>query len=307
MSNTSAIQKTEQPLLRSEYNPGIWPDLDNNNYHADSAVGSSGLKEFGECPALYEYKYLSGKYKNDQSKYSMLGSYAHVALLEPELFAQHYDVAPEFAIVNKGKKNEAKKPMNKAHGDWKEFAAEVPAGKIALLHSEYTRASEMAAAIQNHSLAKAMLTGGKAEMSFFATDEATGLPMKSRPDYLVKVSGIGVVLVDYKTTSLSLRTKKQSDHAFGLQRQIQAAHHKRVTELASGNKIAEVFYITQMQEAPYLIRIFRMPEEGLQIGDEQCRMYLDQMADCFKTGKWPDYPHEIEDLIIPNWFHHDFN
>ena len=288
---------------------GIYDNLTNEAYHADLAIGSSGLKAFGECPAIYWHQYLNlDTTSKDQSKYTAIGSHAHVALLEPDLFAENYIVAPEFAIVNKGKSNEEKKPMNKVHGDWKSFEAEaIKSNKEPLLHTEYLQACAMAATIKNHALANAMLTGGKAEVSFFAKDESTGLMMKSRPDYLVKVQGIGIVLVDYKTTAISLGTTKQSSHAFNLGRHIQAAHHKAVTELATGGQIDEVCYITQMQEAPHLVRIFRMPAEAIQIGNELRRQYLDGIAECHAKGIWPDYPHEIEDLIMPKWMDYDFN
>lgn len=290
-------------------NEGIYPDLSNEDYHKDTAIGSSGLKAFSECPALYEYEYLDpNKAKERANKYTSIGSHAHVALLEPELFQENYIVSPELAITNKGKSNEDIKPMNKAHGCWKEFAANaLTTSKTPLLHSEHKQAVSMTAAIRKHKLANLMLTGGRAEMSFFAKDDVTGLMMKARPDYLVKVKDIGTVLVDYKTTSISLGTTKQSNHAFNLGRHIQAAHHKRVTELATGGIINEVCYITQMQEAPHLIRIFRMPYDAILSGEEQCRIYLDGIAECWQTGVFPDYPHIIEDMVMPKWLDYEFN
>lgn len=291
--------------------PGLYPDLSNEDYHKDKAIGSSGIKEFAECPALYEYKYLSGKYKNDESKFSMIGTYAHVALLEPHLFEKNYMVSPENAVVNKGKSNEKTVPMNKTHGDWKKFAEEADDHyKRPLLYSEFEQAKAMAEAISLHDLASAMLTGGRAEMSFFAEDPETGLMMKARPDYVVKIDTPkvkGFYIIDYKTTALSLGTSKQSNHAFNLGRHIQASHHKKVTELATKSKIAGVVYITQMQEAPHLIRVFIMPEEAIEMGDMECRRHLDAMAQCHATGVWPDYPHEIEYLIIPRWMDYEFN
>lgn len=289
--------------------PGVYQNLPNEDYHADLAIGSSGLKAFGECPAIYWERYLNpDKSQQQESKYSMLGSYAHMALLEPELFAKTYSVAPQFATVNKGKKNEETKLMHKAHGDWKKFESDaLSLGKEPLLHSEYLQASAMAAVIKNHSLASSMLTGGKAEMSFFAKDEETGLTIKARPDYLVKAQDRGVILVDYKTTSLSMGLSKQSNHTFSLGRHLQAAHHKKVTELATGGYINEVCYITQMQEAPYLVRIFRLPEEALDMGYTLRRQHLDGIAECHATGVWPGYPEEIEDFIVPRWMDYDFN
>lgn len=288
---------------------GRYPDLSNEDYHKDTAIGSSGLKAFSECPAIYEYEYLDpNKASERANKYTSIGSHAHVALLEPKIFEQNYIVADEFAITNKGKKNEDLKPMTKIHGDWKEFAqAAETTSKTALLYSEFKQARAMAAAIKAHELANSMLTGGRAEMSFFAKDEPTGLMMKARPDYLVKVKDIGIVLVDYKTTAIPLGITKQSNHAFSLSRHIQAAHHKRVTELATGGIINEVCYITQSQQAPYSIRVFRMPYDAIIAGEAQCRIYLDGIAECWQNGVFPDYPQIIEDYIMPKWMDYEFN
>jgi hypothetical protein len=289
---------------------GIYENLSSAEYHADKAIGSSGLKKFGECPALYEYEYLNpNKEEKAESKFSSIGSHAHIALLEPELFASTHVIAPKMAVTNKGKSNEDSKPMNKTHSDWKNFEENAnKLGKTPILYSEYSQANAMCEAIMRHDLAKTMLSGeGKNEMSFFAADPISGLMMKSRPDRLVKVPGFGVVLVDYKTTGISMGTTKQSDHAFGLGRHIQAAHHKTVTELATGGEINEVCYITQMQDAPHLVRIFRMPPEAIQIGMDERRVYLDGIAECKANGVFPDYPHIIEDMIVPRWMDYQFN
>lgn len=277
--------------------------LSNEDYHSSDAIGSSGIKEFLECPALYHAKYIS---KTAESKYSnatSIGTHAHLTLLEPEKFEDEYLIAPKTYISNKGKKNEQEKPLDKKTvTGWKEFCTEASEmRKTPLLHKEFEQITAMAAAVKAHNLANVMLTKGRAEMSFFAKDPETGLMLKSRPDYLVKMDGIGNVLVDYKTTGLDLSESAQSRNAFSLGRQIQAAHHKRVTELATGGEIAEVLYVTQMQSAPYLVRVFRMPHDALQVGQDQVSQALIGLAHCQEDGIYPDYPHEIEDLVMPRW------
>ena len=205
-------------------------ELTNEEYHSDEAIGSSGLKSFKECPAIYYDSYLSNNREScDESRAMRIGSFAHIKLLEPDRFKKEYAISPEFAIVNKGKKNEALKPMNGNHGDWTTFKDEcTQTGKSPILFSDYAQISAMAEVIRKDPLASRMLMNGVEEMSFFAKDPETGLMMKSRPDYLVKLPDYGVCLIDYKTTAISMTTSKQSNHAFGLGRQIQAAHHKTV-------------------------------------------------------------------------------
>lgn len=283
-------------------------ELSNEAYHADPAIGSSAIKTFKDwCPAMYYARYVAPEpIPYEGSSAQRFGSHAHIKLLEPEKFNETYVVSPEFAELKSGENKGQLVPMNESHADYKAFVKKNP-GKEAILYSTFKAVEGMAAQIASHPLASRMLVGGVEEMSFFAKDEETGLMLKARPDYLVKLDDYGVVLVDYKTTALSLGTKKQSNHAFDLGRQIQAAHHKRVAEMATGGQINEVVYITQMQQPPYLIRIFRMPEEAIAIGNDMCRTYLDGIKYCYDTGEWPGYPPEIEDYIVPMWLSNDFN
>lgn len=285
-------------------------ELTNEEYHADEAVGSSGIKTIKEsCPAIYYDKYLAeNREPSDESKAMRIGSFAHIRLLEPERFKKEYAISPEFSVVNKGKKNEALKPMNCAHSDYTIFEQEcIAAKKKPILYSEFEQTNAMAEVIRKHPLASKMLMNGQEEMSFFAKDPESGLMVKARPDYLVKLSDYGVCLIDYKTTAISMTTSKQSNHAFGLGRHIQAAHHKTVAELATGGQIDNVVYITQMVKRPYLIRFFRMPMHSLQRGMDERRLYLNTIAECHTNNQWPEYSSEIEDYVEPGYLDYEFN
>lgn len=284
-------------------------ELSNEEYHADPAIGSSGIKAFKECPFIYYDNYLSpNKPAFDESKTTRIGSFAHIRLLEPEKFKREFIVSPEFSIVNKGKINEKKTPMNGNHTDWKEFNANALAqGKKAILFSDFYNIENMARMIMKSKLASSMLMNGQEEMSFFAKDTETGLMLKARPDYLVKLPNEGVVIVDYKTTTISMKPRKQSNHAYGLGRHIQAAHHKKVTEMATGGQVSRVVYVTQMQERPWLIRYFNMPLHSIERGNNEIHNYLSLMADCVAQNEWPSYPEEIEDYVEPPYLDHEID
>lgn len=283
-------------------------ELSNEDYHLDPAISSSGIKSFKECAAIYYDKFLSpDKEPFDETKFTRMGSFAHIKLLEPHKFYNEYAVSPEFAVTNRGKKNEALKPMNRNHSDYGAFEDTcITMEKKPILHSEFNNIQAMSQAVKNHPLASRMLMNGQEEMSFFAHDEETGLMLRARPDYLVESPSHGICLIDYKTTSISMRIRKQSNHAFGLDRHIQAAHHKRVAELATGGRIDHVIYITQMVERPHLIKFFRMPPASIERGINERRFYLDNMSECLATGIWPGYSDEIEDYIEPGYLDDDY-
>ena len=277
--------------------------LSNEDYHADSAIGSSGLIKFSECPALYYAEYLDqNRPARPSSQVLRFGSAAHVTLLEPDKFDSMY------AIADPSIDKKTTKP-------WKDFKVEAEANnKEPLLYKEYESLCQMAAMIKRNELANSMLTGGKAEMSFFAKDSDTGLMLKARPDYLVRIPEIGDVIVDYKTTTISLNTQKQSNHAFGLHRYIQASHHKKVVELATGGNIAYVCYVVQMQNYPYLVRVFAMGENEIQIGNDECQVLLEKIKTCQASGIWPDdwndaqeYTSSIITYEPPAWWNYKYN
>ena len=69
------------------------PDIPNEVYHADrSCVSVSGLKQILRSPAHFQ-AYLQGA-TNKETPAKFLGTAVHARLLEPELYASEYVVAP---------------------------------------------------------------------------------------------------------------------------------------------------------------------------------------------------------------------
>ena len=300
-------------------------ELSNEDYHADPAIGSSGMKEFLKCPALYYAKYIDPKgiEHRKNTKRQTLGSNAHVSLLEPEKFEQEYLVSPQTSITNKGKSNQAETEMTRAHADWKEFVKQSEAqGKKPILWNEYTTCCDMTAHLMNDPLAKACLTNvGQNECSFFVKVEKTGIMRKSRPDRIVDLKGLGgykYVIVDYKTTGLSLDEESQNKYIYNEKRFLQAACHKSVPEDFMGVKIDTVIYITQMSEYPYLIQCYELPKEDIDLGHEMMRnalegytdyngKYRKGIAECMKDGIWPGFPGGILTYTRPSWMNYTYN
>lgn len=303
---------------------GIYPDLSNEDYHADTAIGSSGLKEFMKCPALYYAKYVDprGIKNRKETSHQTLGTHAHVSLLEPDKFENDYIVSPDVAITNKGKKNEEIAPMNKAHGDWKVFVKETEKkGKKPILWSEYEAAFFMTAQLMNDPLAKACLTGkGRNECSFFVKDK-TGIMRKSRPDRVVDLNGLQgyrYVIVDYKTTKLDIDEETQSKYVYNEKRFIQSACHSSVPEELLNIKIDAVIYITQMQDWPHLVQCYEMPREDIELGRDMMTntitgyvdykgIYRKGLAECMEHNIWPGYPGGIIPYTRPAWMNYSYS
>lgn len=300
---------------------GIYPDLSNEDYHKDEATGSSGIREYRNNPALYYAAYVDprGREERKETKNQSLGTHAHVSLLEPEKFENDYLVSPTEAVVNKGKKNEAMKPMNKAHSDWDVFVAECEKkNKKPILWKDYEDAFFMTAQIMNDPLAKACLSGkGRNECSFFVKDKTTGIMLKARPDRVVDLQGLGgyrYVIVDYKTTGLNIEEDIQSKYAYGdSERFIQAAFHTGVVEDLCNIKIDAIIYVTQMQKWPHLVQCYELEREDIDLGSklinkaiigytDEKGVYRKGLAECIKDNVWPSYTGGIKKYVRPTWF-----
>lgn len=295
MRNTNVIQ-TSYERNTDVIQPGIYKDLSNEAYHADPAIGSSGVKEFIKCAAMYYAKYKDPNRPPFEPSASMeFGSHAHLVLLEPNEFDKTYKVLENDSITAKNIK------------PWKDFAKESKeAGYKPLLKKEFDAVIQMSAMVRHNELAHKMLTGGIAECSFFAKDEDTGLILKGRPDYITSIPDFGKVIVDYKTTSAGLGDEEQSKQAFNLKYYIQAAHHKYVVEKATGVNIGAVCYVTQQSSYPYLVRTFVMGQEYIDIGLDEMRDALPKIKECEDAKEWPSYPQELVYYQAPSWFNYKY-
>lgn len=279
---------TETNLKEGVYNvtlskDKIYKELSNDDYHKDKAIGSSGLKAFKEIPALYEWQYLLGN-KSSGTSTMELGSAMHSFLLEPGLFCKEYRVST----------------LNNRRGNaWKDFVAECEAdNKKPILQQDYEALKNMRESLFKNSLcAKILDAYGEYECSFFHKDEATGLMTKSRPDKISQG-----IMIDLKTTEVSLGASSYSRTAYNLDRQLQAYHHKNVVEKVSGETIDAVWHIVVSTKPPHLSRIFNVPMDWLEMGKDQVEMLLRGIAECEENKHYPGYNEdEPVDLILPMW------
>lgn len=295
-------------MLKSNYEPGFYPDLPNELYHADGAISASGIKTFCELPDLYYRTYLAEKkLERDTSTAMRTGSSAHVFLLEPEKFKQYFEVAPLEFYNERTKKVEI---LSRRHGEWTKLEEQASnSGKVLLLDSEYKSLPPKTQELVNDEFVyRVFSTPGYVEASFFAKDPITGLPLRAKPDKLVEIPGKGIFIIDYKTSGRALDDDSQNLHAQDQMRYIQGAFHKKVIELVLGKSIAGVVYITQWTKEPYYVRTFQLPgalpddfkdsdcqwDDWIECGDRINEMALTRIKECLERGHFPGWPRTIQ-------------
>jgi len=139
--------------------PGLYLGLPDDEYHADLAISSSGVKLILESP--FKFWWQSSRNPNrpveEKTAAQKIGTAYHMLMLEPERFTKTYTIKP-------GVKSTSVEGMI-GEGDYKEIFA-------------------MRCALMSNIRRAGLLQGGVAEASLFWRDEATGIMCRCRFDYL---------------------------------------------------------------------------------------------------------------------------
>ena len=257
-------------------------------------LSSSGIRTLLVTPAHYEYDYIKHPEAYEPTDAQAVGAAVHKLALEGmEAFEKEFMVATEDAD------HRGRKP-------WKEQAdVAEQLGKKLIMHKDFIRISEMANQLDRHTLAANILKNGHKEQSHFCempyelpSGEVMMIKAKARPDFIRH----GDYIADYKTTNVELDVTTFSRHFFSFKNHVQGKWHKDVCETTTGKKLDNVIYVTQMQNPPYLVRIFVMEQSHMDVADAEIATALRWFTEGKQTGIWPGYPMQVETLIMPTWY-----
>jgi hypothetical protein len=179
--------------------------ISNKEYRSREGISSSELKKIMKSPAHYKY------YKENPTEDTpalLFGRAAHKYILET------YDFYNEFAVApNCDRRTKEGKEI------WAKFVAESE-GKDVITQEQF----EVIDAMRNVMLATpfvSKLINGEHEISYFWTDEDTGLKCKVRPD---SINHKLKVIVDYKTCD-NAETEHFMKQAIRLGYDLQASYY----------------------------------------------------------------------------------
>ena len=255
--------------------------MTNQEYHSHMAVSKSDLDLIARSPA--HFKYIK-EHKPEQTDAMLLGSVVHKLVLEPATFAAEYAVAPAVDRRTKAGKE-----------TWAEFSKAI--GSETIISSElYSKAHLIAESVKSNKIASKLLSGGKAEQSFFWADSQTGIECKCRPDYLK-----GNIAVDLKTT-LNASPEEFVKSAYNYRYHVQAWWYLEGLR-QNGINAADFIFIAVEKEPPYSVCIYCADELMLELGERKARENLSTYAECLKSGIWHGYEKEpqIHSLSLPDW------
>ena len=231
--------------------------MNNAEYHASPAVSNSKLSRFIESPRLMN----TPRKKTPSLRW---GSLVHTIILEPQLVDGEWAVMPEG--LDKGKGAKARE---------EEFLL-ANEGKEIVSHDEYASLTAIAKAVQEDPEAASLLGGeGVNESSYFWTDEATGIPMRCRPDRY-RDDGL---LVDVKTTSsIEHYAFRRSCWDFGYDRQ-SAIYIDGIEAVTKRKPRGFAFIAVEGKEWPEVfVQVFVMTDADIETGRRRYRKALDLMS-----------------------------
>ena len=247
-------------------------NLHNDVYHGSEGVSTSKIKVYLECPAKYYAEFVSGEVEREDKKVFDLGSAAHCLCLEPQNFNRDFVLQPSYIDVRRGNK-------------WNAFA-EVHAEQTILTSDQWEYCHAMRDAVSRHPFGSRLLTGGKAEVSYFKRDEETGLIVKCRTDYL-----LDDLIVDLKTCRSSEPVKFGRD-AIRLGYHVQDAIYRDVTG------IEHFSFVAVESEKPFVVTApITCSENARELGFTEYHRALRGIRESLDFNLWPGYttdPVEID-------------
>lgn len=265
---------------------GTLHGLPSADYHAIDALGASGLRKLARSPRHFFAAHLDpNRPANEPTPAMRAGTLAHCAVLEPEALALRYVVKPP---GHDGRTKEGKA--------WLQSVA--PGFEI-VTADEWTTAQRQADAVRALPEIGPLFSNGRAEVSAFWVDEATGELCKCRPDWEAP-AGEGVVLLDVKTT--------QDASPAGFPRSIanfrydlQAAWYSDGYEKASGRMVLGFVFTAVEADYPHAAAAYMLDDVTLDKARAENRRLLDLYAACKTSGVWPGYPTDVQIVQLPAW------
>lgn len=254
-------------------------------YRSHPAVSRSELFKITESPEKFRF------YKDNPPEPTpalIFGQAFHKLVLEPETFNDEFAVIPDCDRRTK-------------HGKelFREFE-ENAQDKILITEEEYLKAALMRDSILKNPLA-AKLLNGEREKPFFWVDEMTGEECKCRPDCMLQLSNMNI-LVDLKSagqadTDSFMRDSIRYGYDF------QSAMYSEGVKINTGKEWAFVFLVVE-KEPPFAVNILQADPVFVRRGYDIFRELIGIYHDCKLSGNWYGYLGKfdmINNLSLPAW------
>lgn len=283
---------------------GLIHGLDEQLYHRQSGLSSTGAKKILKSPA--HYRHYAEQPQETKAEFD-LGSAVHSKVLGVGAQIAIYPdgTGPErFEYEGKELDNVLDKTGGLRTAASKAFEVEKRAeGLIPVKRVTGRVVDIMVESVLANDTARALFERGKPEVSMFATDPDTGVAMRGRLD------SEGPELGDLKTMSGEASETGFAKQVFNLGYEIQYGWYDHLYELITGERKPWLFVVVEAQ-APYLTNVHILSEDARRIGIEKAKKARETYARCRDTNTWPGYSNRnggpIGIIDVPMYAIYDF-
>ena len=255
--------------------------MSNSQYHANPALGSTGIKLLAQRPSLFKAQVIDGI---QEEKYCFnIGSAFHSITLEPEKFEE------EFVVSELDRRTNAFKDFVKEH-----------TGQTIIKPADYEMVGAMRdGVLRNDTAYKLLNQKSETEMSYFWTDRLTQTECKCRPDALIRHQK-GLIAVDLKSTQDA--GKEGFRRSVGQYRyDIQAAWYSMGISIVEETPVDLFVFIVTEKTPPYDTGVYYLSDQALNTGLKDCKNALDTYKRCVETDTWPGLPEGLIEINLPAW------
>lgn len=270
----------------TEIEPGFYPTLSNEDYHASAGISKSGWVRVSRSLAHYKF------YEKKETGAMRLGSAVDAAIFEPERFFSQYAIAPEGVAFNKKEGIAFKKDA-------------IANGKTPLTFASGGHIPAMIEAVRSNEDAAPLLAHGMAQVSAYYYDPAYGFLSKVRVDWVTDSQ----IICDLKTTTdVRMRPFAKiafaDDKRYDFQNVIYCEGMTETTEQALGKRIEHEFFrlIVVEVKPPHEVKVYWFTKEDQLEAMEEIDILKEKYATALETGIWPGYDKVgDEPLQKPGW------
>ncbi|MFF7681504.1 PD-(D/E)XK nuclease-like domain-containing protein [Microbacterium sp. NPDC007973] len=255
------------------------------DYHAHPALSASGMKQILRSPKHY----MQSRNERVEKPAFDVGHAAHALVLG---VGQPIVEVPDEMLASNGALSTTRA---------KEFVAEARAnGQVPLKRDTFLRVRGMADAVLANAKARAILERPRyTEVSLFALDPETGVPLRGRLDVLT-----GALVADVKTTPDVREHKLRSviqDFGYDVQGEV----YRLLVQLVLDIDAEPVQLIFVEKDAPHEVRVVKLGEGWQAGGFARMRRAIEVFQSCVEFGVWPgadDEEGEASEIEPPAYY-----
>lgn len=282
-------------------NPGVYDNLQADDYHRVLGLTKTGLTMLRKSPAHF-WHWLNSE--SEASSGAMdLGTATHTLVFEPHKWQDEITVIPEDAPKKPSSvQRNAKKPSDDTIAAvkwWDDFQAQAT-GRAVITAEQDSLSRAMAHAVRTHADVAPYLThpSAKAEVSIVCNERVNGLDIscKGRCDLITMD---GTTIVDLKTCQDS------SSEGFGKSFMsygywMQAAHYIAIAR-KMGLPIERFIFVACESSAPHAVALYELDAQSLDRAFAIRQRLIETLSDCIARNEFPAYQRGVKPLTLPHW------